>query len=92
MSQPLSATRWLAELLAANYGRSSEVHVYAAGRRAGLKPRDIHQARRELGVEVWGKWWRLPSPPNGSTPLQAAMPVPISEVHGWPRAAGGGYV
>jgi hypothetical protein len=54
------AARWLAELLAANYGRSSETYVYAAGRRARLKPRDIHHARRALGVEVWGRWWRLP--------------------------------
>jgi hypothetical protein len=55
------ATRWLAELLAANYGRSVEAVVYAAGRRAGLTPNDIRHARRALGVEVWGKWWRLPS-------------------------------
>jgi hypothetical protein len=45
------AVRWLSALLTANYGRSSETYVYAAGRRAGLAPRDIHHARREPGVE-----------------------------------------
>jgi hypothetical protein len=37
-----------------------EAVVYAAGRKAGLTPADIRGARRELSVEVWGKWWRLP--------------------------------
>jgi hypothetical protein len=89
------ATLWLAELLAANYGRSAEAVVYATGRRAGLTSQDIRHARRELGVEVWGKWWRLPregSPPSGSTPMPAAMAASISGAHPRPRAGAGGQV
>jgi hypothetical protein len=89
MTNPISEpSRWLYQHLTDNYGRSSETYVYAAGRRAGLKADDIRRARRELGVEVWGKWWRLPRPPNGSTPIPSPMPNP----HPWPRAEAGGHV
>jgi hypothetical protein len=59
-TQP-EAVKWLRELLESNYGRSTATCAYAAGRRAGLTPADIRHARRTLGVEVWGKWWRLPA-------------------------------
>jgi hypothetical protein len=85
-------TTWLAELLAANYGRSSETFVYVSGRKAGLAPADIRRARRELGVEVWGKWWRLPRPPDGSTPIPAQMAALIPETHTQPRPEAGGHI
>jgi hypothetical protein len=80
---------WLADTLGQS-GEKAENLVYVSGRIAGLLPGQIRAAARELCVVRYqgarSVMWRLPSPPNGSTPIPAPMPPQIPEPHPRPRA------
>jgi hypothetical protein len=94
---PISAeaTRWLAGYLATG-DSTPESRVFRAARQAGHDHRDIRQAARVLGVEMFPgsrtAWWRLASPPSGSALVPAPMSPPIPETHGRPRPEADGAI
>jgi hypothetical protein len=77
MTHPTEPTRWLVDALGAS-GECAEHIIFARGRVAGLNPRQIRAAARELCIEQYdgarSRMWRLPResgpPSNVSEPNQ----------------------
>jgi hypothetical protein len=88
MTHPTEPIIWLVEALGKS-GECAETVIFARARMAGLNPRQVRAAARELGVERYqgarSVMWRLP---RDSGP----MPPSIPEPHPRPRAEAGGHV